>query len=304
MAPEPAGGGREAIQIEMDVVVRCLNAALMIAMPLGLGIFLARVLRPGWRPFLIGAATFLGSQVLHIPFNSWVLAPLLERLGIVQPWQGSRLLAAAVALGLSAGLFEEVARYVVLRRWLRDARTWRQAVMFGAGHGGLEAVALGVVALVTLFQAIAYRGADLSTLVKPDQLGATQAQLNAYWAAPASLVMLGSVERAIALCVQISLAVVVLQAVIRRNAAWLALAIAWHALVDASAVAVVGVWGPYRTEAMLAVMALVSLIVLFKLRRPEPPEAPHSSGAVATPGDVKPPVRPRVEAVEDSRFIG
>ncbi len=288
----------------MDILVRFLNAALMIAMPLALGVALARLLRPGWRPFLIGAATFLGSQILHIPFNAWILSPLLEKLGIVQPWQGSRLVIAAVALGLSAGFFEEVARYIVLRRWLRDARTWRHAVMFGAGHGGLEAVALGVVALVALFQAIAYRGVDLSTLVSPDRLGATQAQLKAYWAAPASLVMLGSAERVIALCVQISLAVVVLQAVIRRNPAWLGLAIAWHALVDASAVAVVGAWGPYWTEAMLAVMALVSLVVLFKLRRPEPPEEPRPPERTDAIDDVRAPRPPRAESVEDSRFIG
>jgi uncharacterized membrane protein YhfC len=288
----------------MDVLIRFLNAALMIAMPLGLGIFLARALRPGWRPFFIGVATFLGSQILHIPFNAWVLSPLLERLGIVQPWNGPALIVAAMALGLSAGVFEEGARYLVLKRWLQDARTWGQAVMFGAGHGGAEAAALGAVALVALFQAIAYRNVDLSTLVAPDRLGAAQAQLRAYWAAPASLVMLGSVERAIALCVQISLAVIVFQAVTRRNPAWLALAIAWHALVDASAVAIVGAWGPYWTEAMLAVMALLSLFVLFKLRRAEPPQASGSTGTMDIPGDMRPPRPPRAEAVEDSRFIG
>lgn len=288
----------------MDVLVRFLNAALMIAVPLALGAALARLLRPGWRPFLVGAATFLGSQILHIPFNAWILSPLLEKAGIVQPWQGVNLILAATALGLSAGVFEEIARYLVLRRWLRDVRTWRKAVMFGAGHGGLEAVALGVVALVALFQAIALRGADLSTLISPDRLAATQAQLKAYWAAPASLVMLGSAERAIALCVQISLAVVVLQAIVRRNLAWLGLAIAWHAVVDASAVAVVGVWGPYRTEAMLGVMAAASLGVLFKLHRPEPPEEPGSASTPPPIDEVKPPGPPRAEAVEDSQFVG
>lgn len=288
----------------MDVLVRFLNAGLMIAMPLGLGVFLARTLRHGWRIFLVGSATFVVSQILHIPFNAWVLSPILSRLGIVQPREGWGLVGTAVALGLSAGVFEEGARYLVLKRWLRDARRWGQAVMFGAGHGGAEAAALGVLALVALFQAIAYRDADLSTLVTPDRLGAAQAQLKAYWAAPASLVMLGSVERAIALCVQVSLAVVVLQAVIRRNPAWLGLAIFWHALVDASAVAVVGTWGPYWTEGMLAVMALVSLAVLFKLRQPELPSDPRSSVPPDAPGDLRPPAPPRAEAVEDSRFFG
>jgi uncharacterized membrane protein YhfC len=286
----------------MDILVRFLNAGLMIAMPLGLGVVLARVLRPGWRPFLVGAATFLGSQVLHIPFNAWVLSPLLESLGIVQPWHGPALLGAAAALGLSAGVFEEGARYLVLKRWLKDTRTWNKGVMFGAGHGGAEAVSLGVIAMVGLFRAIALRNADLSTLVPPDQLGTAQAQLRAYWAAPVPLVMLGSVERAIALCIQVTLAVVVLQAVIRHNPGWLVLAIAWHALVDASAVAVVGAWGPYWTEAMLAVMAVASLLALFALRRPEAPQGPPSTHMGDELDVSRPPAPPRIEAIDESRF--
>lgn len=287
----------------MDVLVRFLNAGLMIAMPLGLGIYLARALRQRWRLFLIGAATFLGSQILHIPFNAWILSPLLSRLGIVQPWKGWSLVLAAVALGLSAGIFEEGARYLVLRRWLRDARTWGQTVMFGAGHGGAEAVALGLLALYALFQAMAYRDADLSSLVSPDQLGAAQAQLRAYWTAPPSLVILGSLERAIALCVQVSLAVIVLQAVVRRNLAWLGLAVAWHALVDASAVAVVGSWGPYWTEAMLAGLAAISLIALFRLRGSEVLTGPPSIAPPNSPSDTKQ-APPGAEAIEDSRFFG
>lgn len=289
----------------MATLVRCLNAVLMISMPLGLGVFLVRSLRTGWRPFLIGAATFLGSQILHIPFNAWVLSPLMSRLGIVQPWQAWGVIGAALGLGLSAGVFEEGARYLVLRRWLRDVRRWRQAVVFGSGHGGMEAASLGILAFFALFQGIAYRDSDLSALVSPDRLAVAQAQLNAYWAAPASLVMLGSVERAIALCVQISLAVVVLQAVVRQNPAWLGLAILWHALVDASAVAVVGTWGPYWTEAMLAVMALVSLGLLLLLRENDAPA--DRKPAAAPAGDPLAsgvPTVPRPEQIEDSRFTG
>ncbi|HLC06090.1 MAG TPA: YhfC family glutamic-type intramembrane protease [Anaerolineales bacterium] len=289
----------------MDILIRFFNAAWMVGMPLVLGVLLARTLRTGWRPFLIGAATFLGAQVLHIPINAWVLSPGFERLGLVQPLEGPKLVLAAGALGLSAGLFEEGARYLVLRRWLRDVRTWRQAVMFGAGHGGLEAAVLGVLALVALFQGLAYRDADLSGLVTPDRLGAAQAQLRAYWAAPASLVALGSAERAIALCIQISLAVIVLQAFTRGNPAWLGVAIVWHAFVDALAVAAVGIWGPYWTEAALAVLALVSLGVLFSLRQPDVPadqvQAPPLPDAQL---EARQSTRPRPEAVEDSRFIG
>jgi uncharacterized membrane protein YhfC len=289
----------------MDILFRCLNVAWMLTMPLALGVFLARRLKTGWRPYLIGVGTFLGSQILHIPFNSWLLSPAFDRLGLNPPWQGTGLIVAACALGLSAGVFEEGARYIVLRRWLRDARTWSQGVMFGAGHGGVEAVAVGVITLIALFQAVAYRDADLSSLVPPDQLSAAQAQLAAYWEAPPSLIVLGSVERAIALCVQISLAVVVVRAVTRGNPAWLALAIGWHAFTDALAVFVATRYGPYLTEGVLAVVAFLSLGMLFKLRTPNPSE-PDQPTAPPQAEALEPfiPSTPRNSEVEDSRFLG
>ena len=289
----------------MDILFRCLNVALMLTMPLALGVFLARRLKTGWRPYLIGAGTFLGSQILHIPFNSWLLSPAFDRLGLSPPWEGTGLIVAACALGLSAGVFEEGARYIVLRRWLRDARTWSRGVMFGAGHGGVESVAVGVITLIALFQAVAYRDADLSSLVPPDQLSAAQAQLAAYWAAPPSLIVLGSVERAIALCVQISLAVVVVRAVTRGNPAWLALAIGWHAFVDALAVFVATKYGPYLTEGLLAVVAFISLGILFKLRTPDLPEPDQpATSPRAEAFEPFTPATPRNSEVEDSRFLG
>jgi hypothetical protein len=59
-----------------------LNALLMIALPLGLGIFLSRKLDVSWRIFGVGMLIFLLSQALHLPFNLWVLNPAVKRLGL------------------------------------------------------------------------------------------------------------------------------------------------------------------------------------------------------------------------------
>ena len=46
-----------------------------------------------------------------------------------------------VILAITAGLFEEVGRYVGYRLFLRrEPKTWSKAVMFGLGHGGLESM--------------------------------------------------------------------------------------------------------------------------------------------------------------------
>ena len=296
----------------MDVFLRGLSALLMIALPLALGVYFTRRWHQGWGLALVGAVTFLLSQVGHIPFNGQLLNPLLARLGfgtgLGTPAVGP-LAVAAVLLGLSAGLFEEGARFLVYRFWIRRARTYRDGVLFGLGHGGAEAIAIGVLAILQHAQAYALRGQDLSTVVPPDQLAAAEAALAQYWATPAPIFLLGAVERASALTVQITLAVLVLQTFTRRGGAlWLLGAILWHAAVDAGAVFAGSLWGvgqgsvsgAIATEILVAAFAVTSLVILLRLRPAsvESPAPPPLAPPIELPKDAS--VRP--ERLDDTRY--
>jgi uncharacterized membrane protein YhfC len=274
----------------MDVFVRLLNGLLMIVVPLVLGVYLIRRWRLSWRLFTIGAGTFIGSQVFHIPFNQFVLAPLVERLDLMDATQGLPLLLFGVIFGLSAGIFEEGARYLVLQRWLKDVGRWEEAVLYGVGHGGIEAVLLGGLALFAFFQALAYRNADLAQVVPAEQLEMARAQIEAYWSAPWYGAILGAVERCLAIVVQITLAVLVFQAILRRNVLWLGAGVLWHTAVDAVALIGSRSWGIYPAEGALFVMALVSLGILFYLRSRQ---VPGEEGPLV---EVEPPpIEPRHE---------
>ncbi len=291
----------------MDIFIRLLNAFLMIGVPLCLGIILHRRWRLGWRIFLLGAATFIGSQVLHIPFNLLVLTPIIDKLGLNSTLRGSSLVFYGLVIGLSAGVFEEGARYLVYRVWLRDVKRWKEAVFYGAGHGGIEAILLGGLALFAFFQATAYRNADLAELVSPDQLEVARAQIEAYWTAPWYAAILGAVERSLAIVIQISLSVLVFQAVIRRKVAWLILAVGWHTVVDALAVFGLQRWNVYIIEGLLAILAGISLWMILILRNKQPEE----EGAVYVRADALPmpppsstPMRTDLskERLDDSRY--
>jgi uncharacterized membrane protein YhfC len=80
--------------------------------------------------------TFVVSQIGHIPFN-WLI---LERWELVPTDTAvlSSLIIFALFLGLSAGVFEEGARYLTYRFWAKEARTWGKGLMLGAGHGALR----------------------------------------------------------------------------------------------------------------------------------------------------------------------
>jgi uncharacterized membrane protein YhfC len=267
----------------MEVAARAAAALLMIAMPLAVGAYLIRRYRTGWGLFLVGSVTFIGSQILHIPFNAYVLNPFLASVGFgSETGPGLTLALAAALLGLSAGVFEEGARWLAYRFWIRKARTWPQGVVFGSGHGGAEALIAGLLALATLIQLLALQGQDLAAVVPPEQLVVAQAQVEAYWSLPGWTAFLATVERASALTIQITLAVIVLQAFLRpRGWLWFLAAVGWHALVDAVAVfsgIATGVYGGsisgmVITEAIVGLMAGISLVILFRLKPAVAPEA-------------------------------
>jgi uncharacterized membrane protein YhfC len=276
-----------------------LNGLLMIAIPLGLAIFLTRRWKAGWGLWGIGAVTFILSQVGHIPFNLLV-QKLMERPLIYWP-QAAQTAFWAVFGGLSAGVFEEGARYLALRFWARGARSWRSGVLFGAGHGGAEAILIGFLALATYFFMLIYRQADLATIVPASQLEAARQQLQAYWSVPWYASLLGALERVFALACQVAMAVMVMQVFIRRNWLWLGLAVLYHAAIDGVAVVGMATLGMYWTEALVSVFALASLVIIFALRRAEPSQADASE--VASPPLRLPSAPPETaEKLEETRY--
>ncbi len=268
----------------MDIVVRVLNALVMIGAPVVLGWCLARKFKVRWRLYLVGAVTFIAAQALHIPFNRFVLLPWLEGLGMTVSVQGAGLILFGVIVGLSAGLFEETARYISYRFLAKDARTWEQGLMFGAGHGGIEAILVGALALVAFVQIMALRGADLSAVIPAEQLELAEAQIDAYWALPWFGVLLGAIERIFAIVVQLFLSLLVLQAILRKNPFLFAGALLWHMFVDAVAVVGVVTWGIYGVEALVGLMAVMSLAGILYLRRRMPHKADEKRAATAEGG--------------------
>jgi uncharacterized membrane protein YhfC len=180
----PDTAGETAVSLEVNyllaAVMLLFQFPLMILLPLLLGGWIKRRYGISWTVFGIGALTFILSQVGHIPFN-WATGLLTGGWGIGL-WP---LPLLALAAGLSAGLFEEVARWLVLRYWLKQARGWPEALQFGAGHGGIEAILLGLLVVVNLVAMFALTTIDLAALgVPPGDAATVQAGVVQFWQTP------------------------------------------------------------------------------------------------------------------------
>ncbi|MES0342514.1 MAG: YhfC family glutamic-type intramembrane protease [Anaerolineales bacterium] len=280
----------------MLAAAHLLNGLLMIALPLVVGVVLARRWRLSWGLFGAGAATFVASQLLHIPFNNLVLTPFVTERGMFAAG-GLAFIAAALLYGLSAGVFEEVARYIVMRRWTPDARNLPNALMFGAGHGGGEAIILGGFVLYGFFQAVALRGTDLAKTLPPEQVDVVAAQMALYWNIPWYKALLGAVERAGAICFHLSASALVLQSVRRGGWWWLAGAVAWHTLFNAVTLIVMDRWGVYAAEGTVIIGAGISLLIIFAIKTMNAP----GEDLEVDPPSTSPP-NSRVQRIKDEEI--
>ena len=186
----------------MDIlyITYFLNGFFMIAIPICLAIYLTMKLNQSWRLFWIGAATFMFSQLLHIPFNI-LISPIFKQSGFIRLPGIMPILITSIFVGISAGLFEELSRYGMYRWIAKDARSWGRGLLAGTGHGGAEAIILGVLALYAYLQLVSLKGANLATLVPANQLDAAREQITAYWSAPWYMTMLGALERLFAIII-------------------------------------------------------------------------------------------------------
>ncbi len=266
----------------MVYILLTLNSLLMIVLPVLLGIWLVRRYKVRWSLFLLGAVGFVASQLLHIPFNQFVLNPIIE--GIMGDGEAVVQVAlAALLLGLSAGLFEEIMRYIFYRFFVKDARQWDRGLMFGAGWGGVESIIVGLLAATTVANVYIYQSGLIESLVPADQLAnnpeaitAGAQQIQELVNSPPWMFLVGAMERVFAIILHLSLSILVLQVFLRKSIIWLFAAIGWHTLVNS--VAVFGAMQDWHVLVIEGVVAISAVISLFIIRYFKPKDEPEVTG--------------------------
>jgi uncharacterized membrane protein YhfC len=235
-----------------------INFLGMIILPIIAFVFFKRKFNLGWKLTIAGGLTFIASQVLHIPLV----------LALTKTFLSWGIVAYAIVLGLLAGLFEETARYILFKFILKKSRSWKEGVFVGLGHGGMEAILLGIAVALTFVNMMVYRNIDLSTVssIPPEQLELAKQQVAAYWSAPVYLALLGMVERIFAMCLHVALSVMVLYGIANKKPIWFWLAVLWHVIVDAVAVYVGQQASMLTVEGIVAVFAILSvgIVIWFK----------------------------------------
>jgi uncharacterized membrane protein YhfC len=174
----------------------------------------------------------------------------------------------ALMAGLSAGVCEEGARWLIVTFLARRIRGWRAGLQYGAGHGGAESIILGLIVALNLIAILVARSLGPATQILPaEALAQLQAAQDAYWSQSAALPLVAAFERICTIILHISWASLVVAAVTQRKPLYFVAALALHTLVDFWAVVGATRLGIAAVETGVALFALLGLWIIWRLRQ-------------------------------------
>jgi uncharacterized membrane protein YhfC len=242
------------------------SVAIVFLLPLLLAVWVHRSLGVMWRFFVYGMLVFFVFQLAtRIPLESWAnrhLGPAIDKSANLQ-------LGWMFLMAVTAGLVEEVGRFLGYRYLFGDqARTWDRAIMYGLGHSALESAALvgggAVVMLAMVASAVQHQPGALA---------------GAVWWEP----LLIGLERIVAIAIQVSLSMVVLQVFLRAQIKWLVMAFIYHSMVDFTATFSQEAFGPVAGETVAAIWSVFALVLIYRFWGSDAPAVAPISIAGETP---------------------
>ena len=189
------------------------SLVVSFALPIGLFVYAKKKLGAKTAPFFIGCGVFF---VMVLMLEAAIHRIVFQLAG--EALTGSVILYAVYG-GLMAALFEETGRYIAMR-FLVKPMDFPNAFMYGAGHGGVEAMLLcGVASISNIAGAVMINSgtmsAQLATL-DAEKAADTAAALSALWTTPSLTFFAGGVERIIAVVLHLSLSILVFQSIRKK----------------------------------------------------------------------------------------
>lgn len=239
----------------------------MVSLFLAVGFPLVLVIRNRKRMNAILAGVFgfsLGAIVLESLFHQFMIAQF--------PAIFESAAAYTVYGCLTAGVFEETARFVALKYLCKKDPCLANGLCYGIGHGAVEALyvvgstLLGQLSLMIMINAGST--ADLLANYTEDQIPLVEAQLDALCATDSGLFLASGVERVAAICFHIALSLVIWMVVTKKLPLWgYPVAILLHAGLNVSAAlyqtgVITNVW---LVEAAVAVFTALTCFGVYKV---------------------------------------
>ncbi len=225
------------LHVQNSVMVSFIVSAVLGVLLTAAGfVFMRKKFNARIKPFFVGCITF----ILFVSIESLCNSLLFKSSagGVIQ----SKTFLFALVGGIQAGLFEEMGRFFAFKCILNKSKDDDStALMYGAGHGGIEVIVIFVVTMITnlVLSLLINNGMTsvITSSLPAEQVPVMQLQLEKLAGTKVYESFLGFFERISALLFHIAGSVLVwIACKDRKNIFYLFIAVFAHALFDFLAV--------------------------------------------------------------------
>lgn len=239
---------------------------LSLAFPIILGAWYKKKSDYAMKALLVGVGVFLVFQLLtRLP-----LIQFLHSLPQIRQFSEQAFFLYALLLSLSAGLFEEIGRWLGFRFLLKDKLEYKNGVAFGIGHGGLESIVLvGFAAINNLVYSFLINTGRFDSAVRGAVPEATADRImEVLTTTPPATFFAGGIERFFTIIIQIALSLIVMYSVKRRKLSLLFQAIVIHTALNVAALTANRV-SLLLAEVIVGAFAVVAVVYILRSRKEE-----------------------------------
>lgn len=247
------------------IVFSAITLFLSLVAPVLLAIWFCKKFGVNFSVIMAGALTFIIFQlVLRIPLLQ--LLTLRYPNLVPEPQDTAALLLYAFFLSLTAALFEEGGRWLVFKFLLKKQPSWQNAVGFGLGHGGSEAILLvGVNYIFHLLFLVLIKldlnpfGGTMFYLLENSKAQLLQT--------PAYMFLLAGIERMFVIPAHIAFSILVVLSLAKSDYKYFLLALAGHFLLNLPTALTVFPYGIVVLYVYLATAFVLALLWIQKAKK-------------------------------------
>ncbi|MDR0472783.1 MAG: YhfC family intramembrane metalloprotease [Treponema sp.] len=236
----------------LSIIFMAVSAIISIGLPVAIFIFFRKKYKAGFLPMIIGAAAFilfvlvLESSIHYFVFKQFSLQ--------------EKPLAYIIYGIFMAGIFEETARFISFNILKKKHEGIKTGLSYGIGHGGIEAILLAGFAMISsiVFSIFINTGyiQTITSGLQGEVLNKITSAINELSQTASYMFLVSGLERIFAICIQLSLSVMVFYSVYRKGTIWLfPCAILLHAIIDIPAAA-------YQAEILGNILLVEGIVCL------------------------------------------
>lgn len=250
------------------IVGMALSGLVSLVVPIVLLIIWKKKTNAKISSFFIGCGTFVVfALIIESIFHQIILGHLF-------PSMTENIWIYALYGGFMAGLFEETGRFVSMKFLMKKNLNKENGIMYGIGHGGIEAILLVTITEVSnIATSFAVNSGAINMIMSSlpeSEAGPLYEQLSSLWTMHPSIFYAAGLERMSAITLHIGLSYLVYIAVKDRRIVNYLLAVLAHMFVDAITVIMsnkgVNTWIMEVILALMVAAFMVYVVTDYKKR--------------------------------------